>query len=295
MDRSRYSPVRTGPNGRARVELADDHPGVTDPSYRERRDALAELALAWTPGQAIARPTYRDEEHRVWQLVSAQLEGLHERFACQAFLEGKEALALPTERIPQLDEVTTLLEPSAGFRYQPVAGLAPLRDFYRSFADGVFWSTQYIRHPSEPLYTPEPDLIHEVIGHANQLAHPVFPELYRLFGDAVNRVGSDDALRFLSQVFWYTMEFGVLWEGSDLRAFGAGILSSVGETRTFGQADIRPADISAMGWASYDIAHPQPVLYSWSSISEMHHRLGEFVSDFDDAGFESLEARHLVA
>ena len=59
-----------------------------------------------------------------------------------------------------------------GYRYQPAAGLVPLRDFYGSLADRAFWSTQYVRHHSVPLYTPEPDIIHEVIGHANMLANP---------------------------------------------------------------------------------------------------------------------------
>jgi phenylalanine-4-hydroxylase len=219
----------------------------------------------------------------VWAEVSSALEELHERHACSAFLEGKESLGLPGDRVPQLSEVSGLLEPIAGFRYHPVAGLAPLRDFYGSFAGGVFWSTQYLRHPSVPLYTPEPDVIHEVIGHANQLAAPGYADLYRMVGTAVERTESDHALRFLSHVFWYTMEFGVVYEGSELKAFGAGILSSVGETAAFSEADVRPVDFLAMGNGLYDITRFQPVIYAWSSEGELVEGLGRFLESYDDS------------
>jgi phenylalanine-4-hydroxylase len=280
---SRYSPVRTAADGKVRVELAGDHPGFTDLGYRARRDYLAGLAAAWKPGQPVPAPEYRPEEHQVWQTVSASLIDLHDQMACQAFLAGKETLRLPADRVPQLTEVTARLEPVAGFRYHPVAGLAPLRDFYRSFAGGVFWSTQYLRHPSVPLYTPEPDVIHEVIGHANQLAAPGYADMYRLVGAAVERTRSDDALRFLSHIFWYTMEFGVVRERGELRAFGAGILSSVGETAGFRDADLRPVDLLAMGLAEYDITHFQPVLYVWSSPAELEDELSRFLESYNEA------------
>jgi phenylalanine-4-hydroxylase len=280
---NRYSPVRTGPGGQVTVELAGDHPGFTDAAYRRRRDELAALATGWAPGQPVPTPEYTAQEHSVWAAVSEALVGLHEQFACTAFREGKDALQLPGDRVPQLAEVTARLEPMVGFRYQPVAGLAPLRHFYRSFGSGVFWSTQYLRHPSVPLYTPEPDVIHEVIGHANQLAGPGYAAIYRLVGEAVDRTGGDDALRFLSHVFWYSMEFGVVREGTELKAFGAGILSSVGETLTFRDADVRPFDFLAMGRAEYDITHFQPMLYSWSSPAELEDTLSSFLASYDDS------------
>jgi phenylalanine-4-hydroxylase len=279
---SRYSPVRTEADGKVTVELAGDHPGFTDLAYRSRRDHLAGLAAAWQPGQPVPAPDYTEEEHGVWREVSASLTDLHEQMACRAFLAGKDTIRLPVDRVPQLTEVTDRLQPVAGFRYHPVAGLAPLRDFYRSFADGVFWSTQYLRHPSVPLYTPEPDVIHEVIGHANQLAGPGYAEMYRLVGAAVERTRSEAALRFLSHVFWYTMEFGVVREDGELRAFGAGILSSVGETAGFRDADLRPVDVLAMGRAEYDITRFQPVLYVWSSPAELEDELSRFLESYDD-------------
>ena len=106
--------------------------------------------------------------------------------------------------------------------------------------------------------------------------------MYRLVGAAVARTRGEEALRFLSHVFWYTMEFGVVREHGELRAFGAGILSSVGETSGFRDADLRPVDLLAMGRADYDITRFQPVLYVWSSAAELEDGLSRFLESYDD-------------
>jgi phenylalanine-4-hydroxylase len=214
--------------------------------------------------------------------VARELEPQHARAACRAYLEGKEELGLPRDRVPQLREVTERLSPVTGFRYLPVAGLAPLRDFYGAFAGSVFFSTQYLRHPSMPLYTPEPDIVHEVVGHANQLASPAFAALYRLVGDAVARTHGEAALRFLSRVFWFSMEFGVVHEDGEPKAYGAGILSSCGETAAFRTAEIRPLDLAAMGTVAYDITRYQPVLFAARSMTHLTDTLTEFFADYDD-------------
>ncbi|HET8537669.1 MAG TPA: hypothetical protein VFL73_10870, partial [Solirubrobacteraceae bacterium] len=152
--------------------------------------------------------------------MSAELHDKHERYAVREFLEAKARLGLPEDRVPQLDEVTERLEPLTGFRYDPAPGLVPLREFYGSLADRVFHSTQYVRHPSEPLYTPEPDVIHEVIGHGNMLASPRFAALKQAAGEAARRVETDDALQLIADIFWFTMEFGVMREDGELRAYG---------------------------------------------------------------------------
>ncbi|HET7488432.1 MAG TPA: phenylalanine 4-monooxygenase [Acidimicrobiales bacterium] len=287
-----YAPVRRDGNGRVDVLLGEDHPGVSDPAYRARRNALAALALDWHPGQPVPEPSYDDVEHEVWRVVSRELEPLHRRFACRAYLEAKEELGLPVDHVPQLREVSERLHPVSGFRYLPVAGLAPLREFYGAFAESVFYSTQYLRHPSVPLYTPEPDIVHEVVGHANQLADPGFAAVYRLVGQAVERTRTEEALRFLSRVFWFTVEFGVVHEDGEPKAYGAGILSSVGETAEFRDVEIRPIDIHAMGTVTYDITRYQPVLFAARSMSHLMDTLTGFFSTFDDDVHARLTREH---
>ncbi len=112
--------------------------------------------------------------------------------------------------------------------------------------------------------------------------------MYEEVGRAAARTASEDALRFLSKVFWFTIEFGVVFEGSDLRAYGAGILSSFGELDVFQQAEIRPLDFAEMGTRPYDITHYQPVLYAAGSFAELTDRLAAFFQDFDDGAYRRL-------
>src|SRR6185295_6964723 len=112
-------------------------------------------------------------------------------------------------------------------------------------ARGVFLSTQYIRHHSTPLYTPEPDVAHEIIGHAVTLANKQFAELNRLFGEAVRRTNLTSELDRLAHVYWFTIEFGVLRENGQIKAYGTGLLSSAGELAEMDKAELRPLDLDA--------------------------------------------------
>lgn len=230
----------------------------------------------------MAKVSYTDEEHAVWRTVSSQLAGLHRRFACAAYQQGAAALRLDRTRVPQLHEVSRRLEDLTGFRVRPVGGLVPVRDFYGSLAERCFMSTQYVRHPSVPFYTPEPDVIHEVIGHANMLASPALADLYQRAGQASLRATSDAALDFFSRVFWFTLEFGVVREVGQLTAYGAGILSSYAEIQAFRAAELRPFDITAMGTTEYDITHLQPLLFEAASMAQVTDELGAFFERFDD-------------
>ncbi len=277
-----YSPVTANEDGSANVELAADHPGASDPVYRERRNVIAAQALAWKPGTPPPHIDYTEAEHEVWRIVCRELAPKHVKYACREFQEAAAALQLPVDHIPQLDEVTAGLKPLTGFEYHPAAGLAPLREFYGSLGDRIFHSTQYIRHGAMPLYTPEPDLIHEVVGHGNLLASPRFAEIKRQAGLAAQRVETDEALQFLADVFWFTLEFGVLREEGEVRAYGAGILSSYGEIEEFRGADLRPLDILAMATQEYDITHYQPVLFCADGMSHLEDVVGGFFETFDD-------------
>ncbi|MBF6326314.1 phenylalanine 4-monooxygenase [Nocardia cyriacigeorgica] len=277
-----YSPVTRTGDGDVTVHLSDEHPGVHDPEYRARRNAIAALALDYRPGGSVPRIDYTDDEQQVWRIVSAELARKHRIYACSEVLEAASRLALPTDRIPQLGEVSAALQPLTGFRYVPAAGLVPLREFFGSFAHRIFHATQYIRHHSAPLYTPEPDAIHEVIGHANQIASPRFAAIYETVGTAVARLETQQALKFLADVFWFSMEFGVVREHGEIRCYGAGLLSSYGEIEEFREADLRPLDIAAMGTATYDITHYQPTLYCADSIAEIEDVIGGFFAEMDD-------------
>jgi phenylalanine-4-hydroxylase len=277
-----YSPVTQGDDGKVEVHLGQDHPGFHDEVYRARRNEIAAGAMAWSVGDPVPQVAYTEAENGIWATVSRELHVKHDKYACSEYLKAKSALGLPEDRVPQLDEVTARLRPLTGWEYWPAPGLVELREFYGSLGDRVFHSTQYVRHPSEPLYTPEPDVIHEVIGHGNMLASPRFADLKYAAGQAAQRVDTAEALQAIADVFWFTLEFGVLWEDGELRAYGAGILSSYGEIEEFRHMEIRPLDFAEMATIEYDITKYQPVLYAAASMDELEDKVGTFFREADD-------------
>jgi phenylalanine-4-hydroxylase len=289
-----YSPVTTDEHGEVTVHLAHDHPGANDHVYRGRRNEIAAAALQWNPGQPAPVIDYTDAEHVVWRTVCRELAEKHERYAVREYREAKLRVGMPTDRIPALDEVSDLLEPISGWRYLPAAGLVPLAQFYRSLADRRFYSTQYVRHPEVPLYTPEPDIIHEVIGHGHLLATPTFGGLHRLAGEAARRLHDEENLTFLSRVFWFSLEFGTVIEDGELRAYGAGILSSYGEIEEFRGMDHRPIDLVEMGTADYDITAYQPVLYRASSVEEIIAVIGGFFAECSDEQISAMRSTQVA-
>ncbi len=184
--------------------------------------------------------------------------------------------------MPQLVEVNELLGPLTGFQYVPAAGLVPLLDFYGSLADGIFHSTQYVRHHSVPLYTPEPDVLHEVFGHGNCLAHDRFAALYRAAGEAVRRV--ETRRRWSSSPRSSGSRWSSAWSANTARCarYGAGLLSSYGEIQQVAQADLRRLDIARMGVQTYDITHYQPILFCAEGFAEIEDVVGAFFAEVDD-------------
>src|SRR5258708_2322108 len=259
------------------VQLDPDHPGFRDLAYRQRRNQIAQIALQYQPGDPIPEAPYTDEEDQVWSTIWRALQPAHRQHACAEYLECLQKLNFAPERIPQLREVNEKVLAISGFRLEPVAGLVQPRVFLENLADGVFLCTQYIRHHSTPLYTPEPDVVHEIVGHGVTLASARLAELNRLFGMAIKRTGSAEGLDRLSRVYWFTIEFGVLREAGEVKAYGTGLLSSAGELEEMRDADLRPFDLEAASRQEYDPTHFQPVLFCADSFEQMYGTVHEFL------------------
>ena len=276
------SPVEESIHGGGENELVTldpDHPGFRDPVYRARRNQIARLALAYRAGDPPPTVDYTDAEHAVWRTVWEHLEPLHRSDAVSEWRQGAAELDLDPRAIPQLVEVNEELKKSPGIEMLPVGGLISARGFLCSLGRGVFLSTQYIRHHSMPLYTPEPDVVHELVGHATSFFRPEIVRLTRLFGEAA--FGADEeTLRRLERVYWYTLEFGVAQEAGDVKAYGAGLLSSFGELGAFAsQAELKPFDIAEIARTPYDPTSYQKVLFVAPSFSEMEKRVGGWLEE----------------
>ena len=235
------------------VVLAPDHPGFRDQIYRRRRDAIAAAALAYLPGDPVPEIVYSEVEDALWRTIWEHLGPLHEEKACRAYLAASRRVRLDRRRVPQLAEVNAIVQPMHGYRMLPVAGLVSARTFLEYLGRDVFLSTQYMRHHSRPLYTPEPDVVHELVGHAATFACPEFVALNRAFGRAVERARDAATLARIDRLYWFTMEFGVVEEDGGARAVGAGLISSFGELETFEKdAELLPFDVRAIAETPYD-------------------------------------------
>lgn len=254
------------------IELDQDHPGFRDPDYRARRGHIAQLARDFLETNHIQDAPYTEAEHALWRHICARIEAAHQRYACDAFKQGWRALDLDTERIPQLRDVSRRIKALSGFELIPVAGMINPRAFLARLAEGAMWCTQYIRHTSVPEYTPEPDIVHEYLGHAAMLAYPDFARMARCFGVAAAGA-DDDAIRRLGNLYWWTIEFGAVTEQGATKAYGAGLLSSFGEMERLDEVELRPFDVEAMCETSFDPTTYQPFLFCAQDMEQVIREL----------------------
>jgi phenylalanine-4-hydroxylase len=212
------------------LELEAGHPGLADEAYVRRRHDLFALCRRHRL-ESLGPPLidYTAEETRIWRDVSPKLDALHRQHACSLYLEAKDALGISTAEIPQLRHLSARLERETQIHLVPAEGPLAYRTFYSYIAKRGFPVTQFIRHGSHPEFTPEPDMIHDCLGHVPSLMNHDYAEVLALIGRAA--VTTTDPLQVLAlkRFSWYSMEFGLIEDASGLNVFGAGILSSTGE------------------------------------------------------------------
>jgi phenylalanine-4-hydroxylase len=274
--------VRTPVAADGRLGEAGEHPGFGDPDYLPRRRAIAALARGHRVGDPSPPVDYTASEERTWRTVHRALWTAQGEHACRAALDAREYAPIPADHIPQHAEVGAHLRRLTGFDFTLAGGVVANKRFLGSMADGYFHAVQFVRHPAVPLFTPEPDVIHDVLGHGIHLASPAFARIYHLIGKAATRVEREDVLQMISDVYWFTLEYGVLDEGGTPKAYGAALLSSFGEIGRLREADVRPLDIDAMLATPYDIRGYQPVLFSARTLDEVTDILAGFLEDLDD-------------
>jgi phenylalanine-4-hydroxylase len=194
----------------------------------ELRGAYEHTAPDYTVEQRWAN--YSEAEHEVWRTLYTRQRALLERYAAAEVVAGLAAVGVDEGRIPRFDAVNQLLQAVTGWRIVAVPGLIPEEHFFAHLAARSFPVSVWIRKPHELDYLSEPDLFHDFFGHVPLLANPVFARFMQAYGVAGQKAQAHHAVALLARVYWYTVEFGLLRTAAGLRAYGAGILSSKGET-----------------------------------------------------------------
>lgn len=171
------------------------------------------------------------QEHAVWDtLFERQIKLLPGR-ASKAYLHGLELLKLSDGGIPNFEELSQRLMKLTGWQVVAVPGLVPDEVFFDHMANRRFVAGNFIRRPDQLDYLQEPDVFHDVFGHVPMLADPVFADYMEAYGRGGRRAMELGALKQLSRLYWYTVEFGLIEEAGELRIYGSGIVSSSGESR----------------------------------------------------------------
>ncbi len=214
---------------------------------------------------------YTPEEDAIWaELYARQMDILPGR-ACDEYMDCLERLALPSDRVPQCTEVSTRLREATGWEVAPVPALINFDKFFRLLADKKFPAASFIRSREEMEYLQEPDIFHEIFGHTPLLLDPRFAAFTHAYGEAGVNASKEDRV-MLARLYWFTVEFGLINTARGLRTYGAGIVSSIGETRYALESDVpqrKPFDPIDMLRTPYRIDIFQTVYFVIDSFDDL--------------------------
>jgi phenylalanine-4-hydroxylase len=185
-------------------------------------------AADWTVPQRWE--DYSDDDHAVWDLLFDRQQALLRGRAVSAFAEGLDVLHLSRPGVPNLDELNDKLSARTGWTVVAVPGLVPDDVFFRHLSERRFPAGNFIRKRHQLDYLEEPDVFHDVFGHVPLLAQPAVADFMQAMGSLGLRALEQGALHRIARLYWYTVEFGLAREAGELRIYGAGILSSPGES-----------------------------------------------------------------
>jgi phenylalanine-4-hydroxylase len=221
---------------------------------------------------------YTPEQHALWaELVSRRMPQLREH-ACREYLDGFHQIGLREDKLPNLSEVSALLQPRTGWQSTPVSGFLPADAFFEMLAARMFPTTTWLRSRDSMEYTPEPDIFHDVFGHVPMHAHPVFANFLESYGKiCAGLMDRPDALERMGRLFWFTVEFGLIRQDGEIKVYGSGLISSHGEcTRVLaGGCEVKDFDLDAVLNQQFQTSEMQPVLYAVESFDQIYEATKE--------------------
>ncbi|HEY1038000.1 MAG TPA: phenylalanine 4-monooxygenase [Bacteroidia bacterium] len=175
---------------------------------------------------------YTEEDFAVWKLLfDRQLKNL-EAYVSHDFLEALETVDFRPDRIPDFNEVNNILQQRTGWNLHTVPCISPQDEFFRLLSQKKFTATCWIRKMDELDYLEEPDMFHDVFAHTPLLSNPIYCDFFKSIGDiALKHINNPLIIEKLGRLYWFTIEFGMIYKNREINAFGAGVISSAGETK----------------------------------------------------------------
>jgi len=220
---------------------------------------------------------YTDEQHAVWAELVRRRKPQIEAHACQAYLEGYKIIGLEDDRLPNLAAISARLKPRTGWSTTPVTGFLPSDAFFEMLAARMFPTTTWLRSRESLGYTPEPDIFHDVFGHVPMHAHPVFANFLQHYGAVCERIKDKETLERLGRLFWYTVEFGLIREGGEIKVYGSGVISSEKECTNVieGGCEVREFDLDEVLGTPVRVDQIHSRLFAIESFEEIYEAMHE--------------------
>lgn len=257
---------------------------------------------------------YSEENHETWRQLFARMRPLWEKYANPKFMEGVENLMLDPDAIPRLDEVNKFLQPLTNFKATPVSGYVPAYIFFDCIRNREFPTTITIRDGKVLDYLPEPDIFHDIAGHVPMHTDRRFADVLVHFGEVARAAAFraqqmeceneqerleivESNIRGLARFFWYTVEFGLMrspnksGNGSDLKVYGSGLLSSIGEIEyciESPKVQRYPIQIEWVINQYFEIHHYQELLFIVDSFDHLFDLVDELKTWIDQGKMDNL-------
>ena len=237
---------------------------------------------------------YSASDQEVWRELFRKQHDHLEAHASDVWLRGARAIGLGPTAIPNLKSVNDNLRPLTGWQSRAVPGYVSARPFFACLAQREFPTTVVIRPKERIDYLPEPDIFHDVFGHVPLHADPAFADFLQEYGSAALVADAEHTER-LARLFWYTVEFGLIRERGELKVYGAGLISSPGESRHCLSAptvDRRPFNLAEACSTPFEIDHYQPTLFVLESFDELRDAMRSYAAVVRESAAASCRGVH---
>ncbi len=175
---------------------------------------------------------YTAEDFEVWKILFERQMKILPAMASAEYLEGINLIGFNKDSIPNFTDINTVLGKLTGWQIVVVPGIVAEQDFFKLLSQKKFPATTWLRKMSELDYLPEPDMFHDVFGHMPLLTHQIFCDFFQNLGIVGVKYSDNEKITaMLGRLYWFTVEFGLINDNGEKKIYGAGILSSHGETK----------------------------------------------------------------